>query len=84
MCLFKAPKIDTPNVTTQQVVQPEPIAPVPTDNIEMGKGLDTDNETASGVKGDKSKGKGSLRIKRKADDKGGANVKSSNKTGANV
>lgn len=63
MC-FSAPSISVPDTPTPAPLPP-PIEQAPTvDSVKFGD-VDTDTETASGVKGKRAKGKSSLQIKKR-------------------
>lgn len=74
MCMFKAPKISVPDTPTPAPLPP-PIEDAPkVESVEFGGDAKTDTEDATGVKGDKSTGKGSLKITRSSVNKNvGAN-----------
>lgn len=74
MCFMKAPKISTPEVKA-----PEPLAD-PADapkveSVDFGGSSESDTTTASGIKGEKAKGKSSLKINK---------TPTVSKTGANL
>lgn len=73
MC-FSAPKITVPETPTPAPLPP-PVEDAPkVEGVDFGGSAETDTETASGVKGEKSKGKSSLKVKREpATTKTGAN-----------
>lgn len=65
MCLFKTPEITVPDVKTPAPLPP-PIEEAPTvESVDFGGGVESDTETASGVKGEKKTGKSSLKIEKK-------------------
>ncbi|MGL5583274.1 MAG: putative phage head protein [Cetobacterium sp.] len=75
MC-FSAPKISVPDTPTPAPLPP-PIEDAPkVEGVEFGGSAETDTETASGIKGEKSKGKSSLKVKKEpmAPKKTGANI----------
>lgn len=63
MCFMKAPSISTPQVHTPDPL-PEPDAAPKVESVDFGGSSDSNTETASGVKGEKAKGKSSLKIAR--------------------
>lgn len=80
MCLFKTPEIKVPDVETP-APPPPAIESAPTVNsIDFGGGAETETETASGVKGEKSTGKSSLKVKLT----GEKGKSTTSKTGANL
>lgn len=65
MCFFSTPKITVPDTPTPAPLPP-PVDDAPkVESIDFGGGVKSDTETASGIKGEKSKGKGSLKIEKK-------------------
>ena len=72
MC-FSTPKISVPEVKTPDPL-PDPTDAPKVESVDFGGSSDSDTETASGIKGEKSKGKSSLKInKPKVNAKIGAN-----------
>lgn len=65
MCMFKPPKISTPDTPTPAPLPP-PIEDAPkVESVEFGGGAkEDDTEKATGIKGDKATGKSSLKIKK--------------------
>lgn len=63
MCFMKAPSISTPQVTAPAPL-PEPDDAPKVETIDFGGSSDSNTETASGIKGEKAKGKSSLKIAR--------------------
>lgn len=61
MCFMKAPKISTPEVKTPDPL-PEPADAPKVESVDFGGSSASDTQTASGVKGEKAKGKSSLKI----------------------
>lgn len=63
MC-FSAPKISIPDTPTPAPLPP-PLEDAPkVESVEFGGSAETDTETASGIKGEKAKGKSSLKVKK--------------------
>lgn len=77
MCFFKAPNITVPDTPTPAPLPP-PIEESPkVESVDFGGGVESDTETASGVKGQKATGKSSLKIekeKKPVTSKVGANL----------
>lgn len=63
MCFMKAPSISTPQVVAPAPL-PEPEDAPKVETIDFGGSSESDTETASDIKGEKSKGKSSLKIAR--------------------
>lgn len=61
MCFMKAPSISTPEVKTPDPL-PDPEAAPKVESVDFGGSAKSDTETASGIKGEKAKGKSSLKI----------------------
>lgn len=73
MCFFKAPSISTPMVATPDPL-PDPEEAKKVESVDFGGSSESDTESASGIKGEKAKGKSSLKInKPKVNAKIGAN-----------
>ncbi|UTQ78167.1 hypothetical protein [Aeromonas phage JELG-KS1] len=73
MCFMKAPSISTAVPTTPDPLA-DPAGAPKVESVDFGGSSESDTETASGIKGEKAKGKSSLKInKPKANAKIGAN-----------
>jgi len=63
MC-FSAPKITVPDTPTPAPLPPPIEDAKKVEGVDFGGSAETDTETASGFKGEKAKGKSSLKIKK--------------------
>lgn len=63
MCLFKVPEIKIPDTPIPAPLPPELDSAKTVESIDFGGGAKLETETASGIKGEKSTGKSSLKIK---------------------
>ncbi|ACR16492.1 hypothetical protein [Vibrio phage JSF24] len=63
MCIFKAPSISVPDTPIPAPLPADLESAPKVESVDFGGSAKVDTETASGVKGEKSTGKSSLKVK---------------------